>query len=86
MNSSKLPSGSRVYTLDAAFLRPPWRATGPSIRLYPYLIADRIGPRMNPEASQSVLECDCTKFYRTSMKPAGHKNSYGFELRLQRPG
>ena len=35
MNSSKLPSGSRVYTLDAAFLRPPWRATGPSMILAP---------------------------------------------------
>lgn len=35
MNSSKLPSGSRMYTLEAPFLRPPWRATGPSMTLAP---------------------------------------------------
>jgi len=33
MNSSRFPSGSRTYTLDAAFRLPPWRTPGPSMIL-----------------------------------------------------
>jgi hypothetical protein len=37
MNSSRLPSGSRTYTLDDAFCRPASRGTGPSNALIPLL-------------------------------------------------
>ena len=35
MNSRRLPSGSRTYTLEPVFLRPPCRSTGPSTGFTP---------------------------------------------------